>query len=109
MKKQLLFIGLALAVSSTTFAQKKNVTDAALRINKLNLNGKYDSQLALANEAKSFIDLAAVNVETINDPNMHFYRAKTYLGLELLDVNNKIFIDTTINFNFIAIFFYFQI
>ncbi|MEN9420760.1 MAG: hypothetical protein RLZZ107_234, partial [Bacteroidota bacterium] len=78
MKKQLLFIGLALAVSTTTFAQKKNVTDAILLMRKYNPTGDVDANLKTVTDAKNFIDLAAVNPETAEDFKMHLYRAEIY-------------------------------
>ena len=82
MKKQLLFIGLALAVSSTTFAQKKNVTDAILLMRKYNPTGDVDANLKTVTDAKNFIDLAAVNPETAEDFKMHLYRAEIYYALK---------------------------
>jgi len=82
MKKQLLFIGLALAVSTTTFAQKKNVTDAILLMRKYNPTGDVDANLKTVADAKNFIDLAAVNPETAEDFKMHLYRAEIYYALK---------------------------
>jgi hypothetical protein len=40
MKKQLLLAGLSLVISTATFAQKKNVTDAILLMRKYNPTGE---------------------------------------------------------------------
>ena len=82
MKKQLLFIGMALAVSTTTFAQKKNVTDAILLMRKYNPTGDVDANLKTVTDAKNFIDLAAVHPETVEDFKMHLYRAEIYYALK---------------------------
>ncbi|MDP4596650.1 MAG: tetratricopeptide repeat protein [Crocinitomicaceae bacterium] len=81
MKKQLLLAGLSLVLSTATFAQKKNVTDAILLMRKYNPTGEIAANKKIVTEAKSFIDLAAVNPETAEDFKMHLCRAQVYYSL----------------------------
>lgn len=81
MKKQILFAGLSIVLSAATFAQKKNVTDAILLMRKYNPVGEVGANKKIVTEAKSFIDLAAVNAETAEDLKMHLYRAEIYYCL----------------------------
>ena len=63
-------------------AQKKNVTDAAMLMKKYNPNAILDPDTRKnVEEAKKFIDLAAVNPETAEDMKMHLYRAQIYFAL----------------------------
>ena len=70
------------AVSFGSFAQKKNVTDAIMTYKKYNpmTNGIEPSKKTVE-EARKFIDLAAVNPETAEDFKMHLYRAEIYYSL----------------------------
>jgi tetratricopeptide (TPR) repeat protein len=81
MKKQLLLAGLSLVLSTATFAQKKNVTDAILLMRKYNPMGDVAANKKTVTEAKNFIDLAAVNAETAEDLKMHLYRGQIYYCL----------------------------
>ena len=81
MKKQLLLAGLSLVLSTATFAQKKNVTDAILLMRKYNPMGDVAANKKTVTEAKNFIDLAAANAETAEDLKMHLYRGKIYYCL----------------------------
>ena len=81
MKKQLLLAGLSLVLSTATFAQKKNVTDAILLMRKYNPTGEIAANKKIVTEAKNFIDLAAANPETAQDSKMLFYRAQIYYAL----------------------------
>ena len=81
MKKQLLLAGLSLVLSTATFAQKKNVTDAILLMRKYNPMGDVAANKKTVTEAKNFIDLAAVNAETAEDLKMHLYRGEIYYCL----------------------------
>jgi tetratricopeptide (TPR) repeat protein len=90
MKKQLLLAGLSLVLSTATFAQKKNVTDAILLMRKYNPTGDVAANKKIVTEAMSFIDLAAVNPETVEDFKMHFCRAQVYYSLiEVNAMENK--------------------
>ncbi len=63
-------------------AQKKNVTDAAMLMKKYNPMAIMDPATKKnVEEAKKFIDLAAVNAETAEDMKMHLYRAEIYFAL----------------------------
>jgi tetratricopeptide (TPR) repeat protein len=90
MKKQLLLAGLSLVLSTATFAQKKNVTDAILLMRKYNPTGDIAANKKTVTEAMNFIDLAAVNPETAEDFKMHLYRAQIYYALiEVNAMENK--------------------
>jgi tetratricopeptide (TPR) repeat protein len=90
MKKQLLLAGLSLVLSTATFAQKKNVTDAILLMRKYNPTGDIAANKKIVTEAMSFIDLAAVNPETAEDFKMHLCRAQVYYSLiEVNAMENK--------------------
>jgi hypothetical protein len=96
MKKQLLLAGLSLVLSTATFAQKNNITDAALRINKFSISNKLESQKKIAEEAKSYIDLAANHPDTKEDLKMYFYKSKIYFALDILDFRMKIKLDSSL-------------
>lgn len=81
MKKQLLLAGLSLVLSTATFAQKKNVTDAILLMRKYNPMGDVAANKKTVTEAKNFIDLAAANAETAEDLKMHLCRGQIYYCL----------------------------
>ena len=81
MKKQLLLAGLSLVLSTASFGQKKNVTDAILLMRKYNPMGEIAANKKTVTEAKNFIDLAAANAETAEDLKMHLYRAQIYYAL----------------------------
>jgi tetratricopeptide (TPR) repeat protein len=70
------------ALAFASFAQKKNVTDAIMTYKKYNpmTNGIEPSKKTVE-EARKFIDLAAVNPETAEDFKMHLYRAEIYYSL----------------------------
>lgn len=90
MKKQLLLAGLSLVLSTASFAQKKNVTDAILLMRKYNPTGEIAANKKTVTEAKNFIDLAAVNAETVEDLKMHLCRAQIYYCLiEVNAIENK--------------------
>ena len=77
MKKSLICVGLissALFFSFDSYAQSKNVQDAYGKF-------KMVSQKNDLEEAKKFIDAAAENAETKEDPKMHFYRGQIYMSL----------------------------
>jgi tetratricopeptide (TPR) repeat protein len=71
----------ATQISFGAFAQKANVTDAALLMKKYNPLSGLDASMKLLNKAKGFIDLAAVNSETAESAKMHMYRGEIYFGL----------------------------
>ena len=66
---------------TASFAQKANVTDAALLMKKYNPMAGLDASKKLLTKAKDFIDLAAVNTETAGSAKMHMYRGEIYFGL----------------------------
>ena len=70
-------------------AQKKNVTDAAMLMKKYNPMAIMDPATKKnVEEAKKFIDLAAVNQETAEDMKMHLYKGQIYYALvELTSVD----------------------
>ncbi len=75
-------VGSLIAIAPlTSFSQKKNVTDAAMLMNKYNPMMGIEPAKKTVTEAKSFIDLAAVNPETAEDMKMHLYRAEIYFAL----------------------------
>ena len=85
MKRNLIKLSAGIAFSALTFgsfAQKKNVTDAIMTYKKYNpmTNGIEPSKKTVE-EARKFIDLAAVNPETAEDFKMHLYRAEIYYSL----------------------------
>ena len=77
-----LILGLAIAsIPFSVYSQKKNITDAAMLMKKYTPILGLDAGQKIVEEAKVFIDLAAVNPETIEDVKMHFYRAEVYFAL----------------------------
>jgi hypothetical protein len=77
-----LILGLTIAsIPFSVYSQKKNITDAAMLMKKYNPMSGLDTGQKIVNDAKVFIDLAAVNPETIEDLKMHFYRAEVYFAL----------------------------
>ena len=64
-----------------SFAQKKNVTDAAMLMKKYSPMAGPEKAKETASKAKKFIDLAAVNAETKEDVKMHLYRGMVYFAL----------------------------
>ena len=71
----------ALQIGFGAFAQKANVTDAALLMKKYNPMAGLDASKKLLTKAKDFIDIAAVNTETAGSAKMHMYRGEIYFGL----------------------------
>lgn len=78
------FAAFALLISTATFAQKKNVQNAAMDYNSFekamenkNMAGAKSAIL----KAKANIDLAAANAETAQDVKMFFYKGKIYMAL----------------------------
>ena len=61
-------------------AQKTNITDAAVLMKKYNPYGGEKSS-KLVNEAKDFIDKAAVHPKTSESMKMHYYRGMIYFAL----------------------------
>jgi len=81
MKKIFLTLSIGSIVAFSSFAQKKNVTDAAMIMNKYNPMMGLEPAKKSVNEAKGFIDLAAANPETAEDMKMHLYRGMVYYAL----------------------------
>lgn len=84
---KLFFAAFALMMTTETFAQKKNVQNAAMDYNSFekamenkNMAGAKKAILS----AKNNIDLAAANAETAQDVKMFFYKGKIYMGLTAL-------------------------
>ena len=71
----------AFQIGFGAFAQKANVTDAALLMKKYNPMAGLEASKNLLTKAKSFIDIAAVNTETAGSAKMHMYRGEIYFGL----------------------------
>jgi len=71
----------AIQIGFGAFAQKSNVTDAALLMKKYNPMAGLDASKNLLTKAKAFIDIAAVNTETAGSAKMHMYRGEIYFGL----------------------------
>ena len=77
-----LILGLTIVSNPLSgYSQKKNITDAAMLMKKYNPMSGLDAGQKIVNDAKVFIDLAALNPETIEDLKMHFYRAEVYFAL----------------------------
>jgi tetratricopeptide (TPR) repeat protein len=68
-------------VAGFSFAQKKNVTDAAMLMKKYSPMAGAEKAKETATKAKEFIDLAANNAETKEDAKMHLYRGMVYFAL----------------------------
>jgi tetratricopeptide (TPR) repeat protein len=81
MKKLVWTFSFGLLVAFPSISQKKNVTDAAMLMNKYNPMMGAEPAKKTVNEAKGFIDLAAVNPETAEDMKMHLYRGMVYFAL----------------------------
>jgi len=75
MKKIFLTLTL-LVIYIITFAQKHNVTSAAITFKQFN-----GDNIEKLEEAKNFIDLAYNTESTSNDPKMFMYRAQIYLQI----------------------------
>jgi tetratricopeptide (TPR) repeat protein len=84
MKKTLICVGLissTLFFSFDSFAQSKNVQDAYSKFKMVSPKNEAEKNLRTLEEAKKFIDAAAENPETKEDPKMHFYRGQIYMSL----------------------------
>ncbi|MFM7467105.1 MAG: hypothetical protein ACKO2O_04290, partial [Crocinitomicaceae bacterium] len=81
----LAFVGLSLS----TFAQKKFITDVALLMRKYNPMAGVDAAKKNVEKAKEYIDQAAVNPETMNDPKMFLYQGQVYFALTEIAMIDK--------------------
>ncbi|NBU48297.1 MAG: hypothetical protein EBS34_12845, partial [Flavobacteriales bacterium] len=81
----LAFVGLSLS----TFAQKKFITDVALLMRKYNPMAGVDAAKKNVEKAKEYIDQAAVNPETMNDPKMFLYQGQVYFALTEIAMMDK--------------------
>ncbi len=85
MKRNIIKLSAGIAFTALTFgsfAQKKNVTDAIMTYKKYNpMSNGIEPSKKTVEEARKFIDLAAVNPETSEDFKMHLYRAEIYYSL----------------------------
>ncbi len=81
MKKNILLASLLLLTLGFTYAQKKNITDAALIMRKYNPMKNIEDARKKVIEAKGFIDQAAVSAETKDDYKMFLYRGQVYYAL----------------------------
>ncbi|MBM3161624.1 MAG: hypothetical protein FJZ66_09850 [Bacteroidetes bacterium] len=88
MKKFLLSLALV-GLSLSSFAQKKFITDAALYMRKYNPMAGADAAKKNVEKAKEFIDLAAANPETMNDPKMFLYQGQVYFALTEIAMIDK--------------------
>ena len=82
MKKAIFTILLA-AISSIAFAQKQNITSAAILLKQYSSEKDTSVQTLKIKEAKEFIDQAFANESTSNEPKMWNYRAQIYLQIAL--------------------------
>jgi tetratricopeptide (TPR) repeat protein len=82
MKKTIFTILLA-AISSIAFAQKQNITSAAILLKQYSSEKDTSVQTLKIKEAKEFIDQAFANESTSNEPKMWNYRAPIYLQIAL--------------------------
>ena len=78
MKK--IFTACLLLISAKSFSQSANVQSAANSYKSYNDAG-VNEKLREISDAKKYIDLAAENSSTANDPKMWFYRGKIYLAI----------------------------
>ena len=76
-----LSICLIISAFGTANAQKKNVQNAYNFFKKVSPRSGMDKNLVNLEEAKKYIDQAAINTETQNDEKMHYYRGMIYMGL----------------------------
>ena len=86
---KLLLSAIIILIGSATFAQKKNVQNAAMDYNsyeKALMNKNMSGAKKAILSAKTNIDQAAVNAETAQDTKMLFYRGKIYMGLSVLSM-----------------------
>ena len=84
MKKLFVCVGLvtaALLIGNDVNAQSKNVQDAFSKFKLFSQKNDAEKNQRILEEAKTFIDAAADNAETKEDPKMHFYRAQIYMSL----------------------------
>jgi tetratricopeptide (TPR) repeat protein len=84
MKKLFVCVGLVTAtllMGNDLLAQSKNVQDAFSKFKMVSPKNDAEKNLRILDEAKTFIDAAADNAETKEDPKMHFYRAQIYMSL----------------------------
>lgn len=75
------FVSTILFFSTKSFSQSKNVQDAYNKFKSVNPKNDSEKNLRSLEEARMFIDLAADNPETKEDPKMHFYRGQIYMSL----------------------------
>jgi tetratricopeptide (TPR) repeat protein len=84
MKKFFIGVGIiasTLLVENVGLAQSKMVQDAYSKYKLVTPKNDAEKNLRILEEAKNFIDAAATNPETKEDPKMHFYRAQIYMSL----------------------------
>lgn len=84
MKKIIIGVGIissALLLTNSVSAQSKNVQDAFGKYKSFSPKNDAEKNLKILGEAKTFIDAAAENAETKEDPKMHYYRAQIYMAL----------------------------
>jgi len=75
----------AIVISTLSFAQKTNTTNAAMAYKSYEQSKGSDMEQAAKDllEAKTYIDLAAVHVETQNDPKTLMYLGKIYIEIPI--------------------------
>lgn len=84
--KQIVLTGMIAFLAIAGFAQKSNVTNAAMAYSSYMENMAADPATAKKDllEAKSYIDLACVHTETIADPKAWMYKGKIYIDLSAM-------------------------
>jgi tetratricopeptide (TPR) repeat protein len=84
--KQIVLTGMIAFLAIAGFAQKSNVTNAAMAYSSYMENMTADPATAKKDllEAKSYIDLACVHTETIADPKAWMYKGKIYIDLSAM-------------------------
>ena len=81
--KKLILIILLFSITSISFAQKHNITSAAIILKQYNAEKDKEIKAIKIKEAKDFIDAAYVNENTSNAAKMWNYRAPIYLQIAL--------------------------
>jgi tetratricopeptide (TPR) repeat protein len=79
--KKLILLGF-IALSTITYAQKNNTTNAAMEYKHYQENmmkGDVEEALTSLKEAKSYIDKSAVHETTVNDPKTLMYKGFIYM------------------------------
>ena len=81
--KKLILILLLFSIATISFAQKHNITSAAIILKQYNSEKDKDIKAVKIKEAKEYIDAAYSNESTSNSAKMWNYRAPIYLQIAL--------------------------